>query len=52
MGLLGLEASRSALECLTGDNGELSMVLGGHLQKCTVKELATEALLKLPAHSE
>ena len=52
MGLLGLQASRSALECLVEDNGELSLVLGGHLQKCTVKELATEALWKLSSDSE
>ena len=52
MGLLGLQASRSALECLAEDNGELSMLLGGHLQKCTVKELATEALWKLSSDSE
>jgi len=47
MGLLGLEASRSDLESLARDPGELSLVLGGHLQKCTVKELALDALSRL-----
>ena len=48
MGLLEAGDARTALEALTDDDAELSVYQNRKLIKCCVKELAEEALKKLP----
>ncbi|MCJ7686086.1 MAG: hypothetical protein MUO68_17525, partial [Desulfobacteraceae bacterium] len=51
MGLLGAGDSRKALEALTDDDAELSVYQNRKLISCRVKELAEEALKRLPDRS-
>ena len=48
VGLLGIQEARPALEALTGDEKELLLYLDRRLAKRRVKDLAQEALERLP----